>query len=422
MPFKQMEVREQRVEFVVRALSGREPSSQLCQEFGISRPTGYLWLVRYRDGGVAAIEERSRRPLRSPTQTAPDVEARIVALRKEYPDWGARKLAKCCLAAKASSCRRALCIASCCVTGWCATRTVIVPPSSASSAPRPTNSGRWTSRGRRTGRRRRQRCRCSTITVAIWWRLRPRRGPKATGAAAFNPSLRRVRPAGGHVDGPRHSMVERAVVRRLDPAQPVDDAPEAFSCSFPVYVIRRRRARWNDPRQHGAGDPPPRRTLRGPSAVARRFRREHNQSARTKRSRCRPQPADGNPARALTTPTRRLGSIPKAHGPKSRQPRNHRHPRSSYPIAKSLIGERVRIVRPITLPGLLLQHPDPRNRPGQPPLDHRRPLRGRTASPRETATAARVFKASAIYRPVSEKNKAGTGTRMDSFPACSPSR
>ena len=93
MPLKQMEVREQRVEFVVRALSGREPLSQLCQEFGISRPTGYLWLVRYRDGGVAAIEERSRRPLRSPTQTAPDVEARIVALRKVYPDWGARKLA-----------------------------------------------------------------------------------------------------------------------------------------------------------------------------------------------------------------------------------------------------------------------------------------------------------------------------------------
>jgi transposase InsO family protein len=88
-----MEVREQRVEFVVRALRGTEPHSLLCQEFGISRPTGYLWLARYREGGVAAIEERSRRPLHSPTQTEAGLEARILALRTVYPDWGARKLA-----------------------------------------------------------------------------------------------------------------------------------------------------------------------------------------------------------------------------------------------------------------------------------------------------------------------------------------
>jgi transposase-like protein len=44
MPWKKMEVREQRVEFVVRALRGAEPMSRLCGEFGISRPTGYLWL------------------------------------------------------------------------------------------------------------------------------------------------------------------------------------------------------------------------------------------------------------------------------------------------------------------------------------------------------------------------------------------
>ena len=93
MPFKRMEVREQRVEFVVRALRRAEPLSDLCREFCISRPTGYQWIERYRAAGVAGIEERSRRPRRSPTQTAPELEARIVALRGVYPDWGARKLA-----------------------------------------------------------------------------------------------------------------------------------------------------------------------------------------------------------------------------------------------------------------------------------------------------------------------------------------
>lgn len=93
MGWKRMEVGEQRVEFVVRALGEREPLSQLCREFGISRRIGYKWANRYRDGGVEALAERSRRPFRSPTRTALELEARVVALRKAYPDWGARKLA-----------------------------------------------------------------------------------------------------------------------------------------------------------------------------------------------------------------------------------------------------------------------------------------------------------------------------------------
>jgi transposase-like protein len=106
MPWKKMEIREQRVEFVVRALRGTVPLSQLCREFDISRPTGYLWMARYREGGVVAIEERSRRPEHSPTRTTPELEACIRALRQAYPDWGASSR---------------------------------------------TNSGRWTSRDRRTG-------------------------------------------------------------------------------------------------------------------------------------------------------------------------------------------------------------------------------------------------------------------------------
>jgi len=146
MPFKQMQVQEQRVEFAVRARLGAESLSQLCREFGISRPTGYKWLTRLSHHGVEGIAERSRRPLCSPTQTAPELEARIVALRGVYPDWGARKLAVL-LDGRALLCRRARFIAFCCATGWCATRTGIHQPPSALSAPGPTSCGRWISRG-----------------------------------------------------------------------------------------------------------------------------------------------------------------------------------------------------------------------------------------------------------------------------------
>ena len=46
MPWKTMDVRQQRVEFVIAAKRGSQPFLSLCQEFGISRPTGYLWLLR----------------------------------------------------------------------------------------------------------------------------------------------------------------------------------------------------------------------------------------------------------------------------------------------------------------------------------------------------------------------------------------
>jgi len=92
MPWKTMEVQDQRVRFVVSALKPEMPFSQLCCEFGISRPTGYMWLERYREGGVAAIAERSRRPHHSPDKTAEELEQRVVLLRQCYPDWGARKL------------------------------------------------------------------------------------------------------------------------------------------------------------------------------------------------------------------------------------------------------------------------------------------------------------------------------------------
>ena len=85
-------MRDQRVEFVVRASRG-ESLSSLCREYEISRPTGYLWLQRFGEQGVAGVEELSRRPHLSPRRTATGIEARIVALRRQRPDWGARKLA-----------------------------------------------------------------------------------------------------------------------------------------------------------------------------------------------------------------------------------------------------------------------------------------------------------------------------------------
>jgi transposase InsO family protein len=92
MAWRTAKVKDQRIEFVV-AYSRKEKSlMKLCQEFEISRPTGYRWWRRYQQGGVAGIEEQSRRPKHSPGRTAAAIERRVVELRQPRPDWGARKL------------------------------------------------------------------------------------------------------------------------------------------------------------------------------------------------------------------------------------------------------------------------------------------------------------------------------------------
>ena len=81
----------ERQEFVVFARQEGATISALCERYGISRKTGYKWLRRAANGDQA-LADRSRRPRSSPTQTRPDLEARILELRTAHPSWGGRKL------------------------------------------------------------------------------------------------------------------------------------------------------------------------------------------------------------------------------------------------------------------------------------------------------------------------------------------
>lgn len=93
MPWGKVDVSDQRLEFVVRASEPGSCLAGLCREYGVSRQTGYLWLKRYqKDGAKGVLEELSRRPHRSPRATRPEVVEAIRGLRREKPDWGARKL------------------------------------------------------------------------------------------------------------------------------------------------------------------------------------------------------------------------------------------------------------------------------------------------------------------------------------------
>ena len=83
---------ELRLEFVKRVVVGREPISRLCEEYGISRPTGYLWLRRYQETRkIQSLVDKSHRPITCPNRTDERIEAKVIELRNKY-GWGADKL------------------------------------------------------------------------------------------------------------------------------------------------------------------------------------------------------------------------------------------------------------------------------------------------------------------------------------------
>jgi transposase len=82
---------DERVCFVARLLEG-EKMTALCREFTISRKTGYKIFDRYKESGLEALTDRSRRPWRYGNQLPQQVETAIFNLKQEKPHRGARKI------------------------------------------------------------------------------------------------------------------------------------------------------------------------------------------------------------------------------------------------------------------------------------------------------------------------------------------
>jgi transposase InsO family protein len=79
-----------RREFIRRL--AKERLTDLCREYGISRKTGSKFRKRFEELGVAGLVDRSHAAKVIPHKTPPEVEAVILAERKDHPTWGARKL------------------------------------------------------------------------------------------------------------------------------------------------------------------------------------------------------------------------------------------------------------------------------------------------------------------------------------------
>ena len=94
MPWKEVSIMSQRLEFVTLATAENANIRHLCRCFGISSATAYKWLDRFQSDGAHGLEDHSRRPHHSPSRTAAEMEEIVTKLRQKHPAWGGRKLEK----------------------------------------------------------------------------------------------------------------------------------------------------------------------------------------------------------------------------------------------------------------------------------------------------------------------------------------
>jgi transposase InsO family protein len=73
---------------VLKVVSAQSSVTATAAEYGFSRQHLQRLLRRYREGGLEAVEPRSRRPRRNPGRTPQPVRERIITLRTELTDGG----------------------------------------------------------------------------------------------------------------------------------------------------------------------------------------------------------------------------------------------------------------------------------------------------------------------------------------------
>jgi transposase InsO family protein len=79
---------EQRYDAVLAVIRDGLTVTEVAKAFGVSRQSVYAWMKRYEQGGLTALAEQSHQPKYSPLQMPPEIEARVLELRRLHPRWG----------------------------------------------------------------------------------------------------------------------------------------------------------------------------------------------------------------------------------------------------------------------------------------------------------------------------------------------
>jgi transposase InsO family protein len=92
MCWKKTNEKDEKLMFICDWLKDEFDFSFLCKRYGISRPTGYSLINRYKEEKEGAFQEKSRAPHKIPHKTKFEIEAELIRLKHRYPNWGPSKV------------------------------------------------------------------------------------------------------------------------------------------------------------------------------------------------------------------------------------------------------------------------------------------------------------------------------------------
>lgn len=92
MSWKEVKVEEQRLNFIKEYIDAKLSFTKLCQNYNISRKTGYKWLERFMEQGEKGLKDLSRAPHSHPRELSKEVVDLIIEIKDRFSKWGAKKI------------------------------------------------------------------------------------------------------------------------------------------------------------------------------------------------------------------------------------------------------------------------------------------------------------------------------------------
>jgi transposase InsO family protein len=92
MSWKSSSIIKERERFALLALQKRQPFTELCRQFGISRQVGYKWRDRFAAEGRRGLRDKRRGPKQPAQPQAQRWRRRALGLRRVHRHWGGAKI------------------------------------------------------------------------------------------------------------------------------------------------------------------------------------------------------------------------------------------------------------------------------------------------------------------------------------------